>query len=279
MAVEIETTGERVVESSYLTSAGGYLIYLMHMAAYRLAEPFCRGKRVIELGCGTGYGASHIAEQAHEVHAVDVASDAIDYARHHYAKPNLAFELVKEGQPLPFPDQSFDVALSFQVLEHVRDDTAYLAEAKRLLRSGGTLLLVTPDRRHRLLAGQRPWNRWHAREYGMEDLVARVQEHFHVSAQLYMGLKPPAAELEFQRYRLIKWLSLPWTFPGVPERWRQWGLSMLHALRRRRRRAEHTVYQPNFGPEVIEIGEQVAYPVNLIINATRPADAANQSRG
>lgn len=273
MSAEMETTGERVIESSYRGSPGAYVIYLMHMASYRLAEDRCRGKRVLELGCGTGYGAKHLAALAEHVEAIDVAADAIEYARSHYASPNLHFRQVLPGARLPYPDGSFDVVLSFQVLEHVADETMYLSEAARVLRNGGELLLVTPDRRHRLFPGQRPWNRWHLREYSMESLVKLVARDFEVKDSFWMNLRQDVAPLELRRYRLLKWASLPFTFPGVPERWRQWGLALMHRIRGGNR-ASGGNYEPDFGPEVIEFGRPGDRTVNLIVHATKRADGA-----
>src|SRR3546814_14268249 len=106
---------------------------------------------------------------------MDVAGYAIAYAKSHYTNENLHFLKVQADSPLPYPAASFDVVLSFQVIEHVLDDDAYLREARRILKPGGTLVVITPDRKNRLLPGQKPWNRWHVREYGMSDLVERIE--------------------------------------------------------------------------------------------------------
>lgn len=264
-----EMTGERVLEAAYQTSPGGYLIYLMHIASYRLAEAYCAGKVVLDLGCGTGYGASHIADLAHSVCGVDVSAEAITFARTQYPKSNLHFETITAGARLPFGDQSFDVVLSFQVLEHVQDDARYVAEATRVLRPGGLLILVTPDRQHRLLRAQRPWNRWHVREYGMKELLELIKKDLVVKDAFYMGLKGEGVALEFNRYRFLKWATLPFTFPGAPEGWRRFGLALLHRLRPAR---SHENFKPAFGPEVIEFSHEVTHPVNLVVIATRPTE-------
>lgn len=232
MATELEVSGERLIEDEYRKTPGGYVIYLMHLASYRFAEDFCRGRRVLDLGCGSGYGAAQIARVASNVHAVDVSEQSVAYAREHYPCENVEFSVIKPDAPLPFSDESFDVVLSFQVIEHVRDDRSYLREAARVLSPQGTLVLITPDRRNRLFPGQQPWNRWHLREYSETACLKLVEESFVVEKTLRMGASGAAASLELKRYRLLKWLTLPFTLPGFPSAWRRFGLNLLHGLKK-----------------------------------------------
>src|SRR6185369_7078285 len=82
-----EFTGERLIP-------GEVDIDLLneHMARYHFAVRLARGKRVLDAGCGAGYGSSALAEVAESVTAVDIAAEAVDYARSHYPAANLAFE-------------------------------------------------------------------------------------------------------------------------------------------------------------------------------------------
>lgn len=162
--------------------------------------------------------------------------------------------------------------LSFQVIEHIIDDSLFLAEAARVLRPDGRLLLVTPDRQYRLLPGQRPWNRWHVREYAMDDLLRQVSRHFRVIDHLYMNLRADVMHLEFRRYRLLKWITLPFTFPGAPEKWRQFGLGLLHCLGKRHSPAGGP-YVPEFGLDVIELARSPANSVNLVVIAAADGKA------
>lgn len=67
--------------------------------------------------------------------------------------------------PLPFRDASFDWVISFQVIEHIRDDRAFVAEIHRVLRPGGRFLVTTPNAPMSLTR-----NPWHVREYTPEEL-------------------------------------------------------------------------------------------------------------
>ena len=268
MTMELEPTGERVIEEHYRRSLGGYVIYLMHAASYRLAEPYCRDRRVLDLGCGSGYGSARIAAFAKQVHAVDISAAAIAYASEKYKScANLSFAQIKPDAPLPLRDASFDVVLSFQVIEHVYDDQVYLSEASRVLQKDGVLILITPDRRHRLLPRQKPWNRWHLREYGATGLRKLVERDFDVQRALLMGARPDVAQIELRRYRRLKWLTLPFTFPFLPEAWRRAGLDWLHLVRGDGSTGEMLASEPDFGEEVIEFAASVPSSLNVVLIA------------
>lgn len=267
MTVNLELSGERMIEEEYRGSLGGYIIYLMHSASYRLAKGYCSGKRVLDLGCGSGYGAARIADVAKQVAAVDVSAEAIAHADEHYVRPNLSFSRIEADAPLPFVAASFDVVLSFQVIEHVSDDAAYLHEAARVLTRQGVLILITPDRENRLLPWQKPWNRWHVREYDSLQLRALVDHDFDIRSVLKMGARSDVAEIELRRYRRLKWLTLPFTLPFIPDVARRAGLNWLHRFRNRRPEIRMS-HEPEFGEESIEFSESVAKSLNLVLIAT-----------
>lgn len=277
MSSELEATGERVIEEAYRRTLGGYVIYVFHAASYRFAENYCSGKRVIDLGCGSGYGAARLASIAAEVVGVDVSANAIAFAQDRYPARNLRFEAVASGEKLPFPDASFDVAISFQVIEHVADDAAYLREAKRILKPGGTLLLITPDRRFRLLPGQKPWNRWHVREYSVASLRRLISGVFELHYFLLMGADWSIAGIEIRRYRMVKWLTFPLTLPLMPELVRRRGLDLVHALlaRRVKPKGHDSEHNPDFGFDEtsVDIAESVQNPLNLVVVAKKSEDA------
>lgn len=228
---DLEVSGERMIEDAYVRSLDAYVIYIMHTASYAFAQKFCVGKVVLDLGSGSGYGAARIGKVAARVEGVDVDDGAVEFARQRYSSENVSFSRIEAGKALPFPDASFDTVLSFQVIEHVQDDDGYLMEAHRVLKPGGVMVVVTPDRQHRLLPGQRPWNRWHVREYSSAQLERKVARRFTVEASLKMGAPWKVAGVELRRYRKTKWLTLPFTLPIMPDVMRRKSLDILHRLR------------------------------------------------
>lgn len=258
-----------MIEAAYVRSVDAYVIYIMHIASYAFAEQFCAGKIILDLGCGSGYGAARIGEHAEKVHGVDVDEDAVAFAQQRYSRDNVSFSKIEGGRALPFADASFDVVLSFQVIEHVWDDGGYLREAQRVLKPGGVIVLVTPDRKHRLLPGQRPWNRWHVREYSRAQLEHKVGQYFDIAASLKMGAEWDVAGVEMRRYRKTKWLTLPFTLPVVPEVLRRRGLDFLHSLRSRPGKVEADKKIPvaefGFDEGAMLISEDPPNPLNLMV--------------
>lgn len=274
MKIELEPTGERVLEDAYLQSRGTYTIYAMHAASYTFVQAICTGKKVLDFGCGSGYGTRRISEFAQEAQGVDVASDAVEYAKARYRNDNLHFLQIDPQSPLPFPDGSFDVLLSFQVIEHVSDDDAYLREAHRLLKPGGTLVVITPDRESRLLPGQKPWNRWHLREYAMPQLADKIRRRFQLKSELRMGARWEIAATEIRRYTRTKWLTLPVTLPFIPEPLRRGALDLIHTLigkPKAGKASRQQATQADYGFDETDfiISADPPNPMNLILVAER----------
>lgn len=265
--MKLEPTGERMILEHYKSSPEDYVIYLLHIATYDFAEQFTRGKRVLDYGCGSGYGAARIARSAGHVTAVDVADDAIDYARTQFPADNLDFRTIDPLRPLPFGDGSFDTVLSFQVFEHVADTSHYLSEIRRVLRPGGQLVLVTPDRSTRLLPMQKPWNRWHLKEYDAHALEQCVLRSFRNVEVLRMSGQREVIDIELRRCKRLMWMALPFTLPFIPDRARVAMLNMVHALRGRKP-STHEPLEFDFDESAITIGPDLSPSLNLVVLAT-----------
>ena len=156
-------------------------IRYQHLERYRWAGQFVAGRQVLDAGCGMGYGSAQLAEAgASRVHGFDCCAEAVAFAARSYSRPNLSFA-VAAADRLPVPDGSYDVYLSFETVEHVEDDLGLLAEAARVLRPGGLLHISTPNR-ELLDPGtsfeDKPFNRFHIREYCRGELAARLERHF-----------------------------------------------------------------------------------------------------
>lgn len=107
-----------------------------------LLERVSSGDRVLDVGCGEGRFAVELLGAGARVVGIDVAEEPLRRARARH--PGLELRLVPEAGPWPLQDASFDVVWAGEVIEHVVDTSAWLSEVRRVLRSGGSLVLSTP---------------------------------------------------------------------------------------------------------------------------------------
>jgi SAM-dependent methyltransferase len=97
------------------------------------------GRRVLDIGCGIGTYVTKFAQHGANAFGIDVAFDRVQ--KGHALK--LAQAL---SEQVPFPDGTFDMALLHEVIEHVQDDRQTVAEAVRIVRKGGRVLIFAPNR-------------------------------------------------------------------------------------------------------------------------------------
>ena len=272
-----ELTTERIDPSFYLSSRTDAFLYACHLATYDFASRHVEGKRVLDFGCGIGYGTHRIAPRCASIVGVDVSEDAIAEASRRFESPGLSYQRIQpaERAPLPFEDGAFDVVLSFQVFEHLTDPDAYLQEVRRVLAPAGLFICVTPERGPRLFPWQRPWNEFHVEEYSQEQLASHLRRFFPSVEVAGMSARPELLELEMARVRKLKWTTVPFTFPKAPERLRVRGLQWLKKLQGSRKvvgagSAARSLEDWDLGPEDIDVFTKDTPSFNVVCLA-RPA--------
>jgi len=164
-------TGERVIPGEVDVD-----LLNEHLARYSFAARLCRGKRVLDAGCGVGYGAARLATQARRVIGIEIAPEALAMARERYALPALEF-LRGDCRSLPFASGSFDLVVAFEVIEHLQDWDALLAESRRVLADWGALIVSTPNRVYYGEHREAP-NPFHVHEFDYTEFQAALEKHF-----------------------------------------------------------------------------------------------------
>ena len=151
-------------------------VYKEHIGRYNFAVQLVKDKRVLDIACGSGYGAAMLVESgAKEVVGGDIDDEVIRAAKDRYKNSNLNFEKVN-AEELFFNDEYFDVVVSFETIEHIKDYKKYLSEIKRVLRPGGLLIISTPNRKitHRLGIN----NPYHIKEFILNELREELEGYF-----------------------------------------------------------------------------------------------------
>lgn len=174
MASPQKWTGERL-ETGIFTETT-----IEHLHRYALARELAKGKTVLDIACGEGYGSNLLAETAAAVTGVDSNEITIQAARKKYIKSNLVFN-TGDAAKIPAADHAFDLVVSFETLEHVSAHDAMLAEIKRVLRPGGLLLISTPDKKNYSdRTGYK--NPFHLRELYVEEFTNLLKRFFRNQA-------------------------------------------------------------------------------------------------
>ncbi len=142
-------TAERVS-----TELSDNFVFQRSRLAYHLAAERIYGN-VLEIGTGAGYGIEIIAPKATHFTTIDKFNGVEKICK----ASNVEF-VEATVPPLPFADDSFDCVISFQVIEHIKDDKKFIQEVHRTLRPDGIFIVSTPNITMSLTR-----NPWHIREY------------------------------------------------------------------------------------------------------------------
>jgi SAM-dependent methyltransferase len=176
--MQMAFTGER-----YVPELRGQ-IYYEHLHRYMLAFAMARDLDVLDIACGEGYGAAYLAVVARSVVGVDIDIASVRHAAARYTAMNLSFR-VGSCTHIPLPDNSVDLVVSFETIEHIDEQERFLSEISRVLRPDGRLIISAPNK---LIYSDRTGyqNPYHVRELYFDqfrDLLSNRFAHVQVYGQ------------------------------------------------------------------------------------------------
>jgi SAM-dependent methyltransferase len=186
--------------------------YAEHLKPYEFLRNVSLGKKILEVGCGDGYGSAYLAEVAEEVIGIDYEEKVILEAQNKYKKINLNF-VAMDATKLRFKESSFDIVCSFQVIEHIPENKllSYLSEIKRVLKDDGEFYLSTLNLEHTMkLPLTYKKNPAHCKEFTLPELKGLLLNVFP-NIEIY-GL---FLTLKHRFYQRVKKIGV---FNFLPER-------------------------------------------------------------
>ncbi|HEX3484979.1 MAG TPA: class I SAM-dependent methyltransferase [Micropepsaceae bacterium] len=137
---------------------------------------------VLDIASGKGFGGNIMAEVAASVMCADLDRAKLDEGRTLFPRANLTFSC-EDVTATRFPDNSFDVVVSMETIEHMDDVDLYLGELKRVLKPGGRAILSTPQNS----IGHIPLTPAHIHEFSLDELRSSCGRHFEI--ETIIGLK------------------------------------------------------------------------------------------
>lgn len=168
----LEFTGERIVPGAEnCEPLFAEKMYMEHSARYKLASKFAKGAKILDIGCGVGYGSAILADAgAKSVTAFDLSAEAIVHAKTFYARPTISFET---GDATAFSyEEKFDLIVCFELIEHVPNPDKTFECIMSCLAEDGILVMSTP----RALEEKR--NDFHIHEFAADEFENKFRSLF-----------------------------------------------------------------------------------------------------
>jgi ubiquinone/menaquinone biosynthesis C-methylase UbiE len=180
MSEELKWTGERLVSTKENE------IVIHHLHRYALAIELCKDKNILDIASGEGYGTNLISTVAKNVIGVDIDEEAIEFSKKKYLSKNLQF-LLGSASEIPLENNSIDIVVSFETLEHHDKHLEMFAEIKRVLRPDGILIMSSPDKlNYRDIPNFQ--NPFHVKELYREEFKTLVNNHFNFVKIFYQNI-------------------------------------------------------------------------------------------
>jgi ubiquinone/menaquinone biosynthesis C-methylase UbiE len=168
------------------TRFGSNLVYQEHLARYKFIKRSVQGKSILEVGCGIGDGTFELAKCAERVIAVELDRKRLKLAFDFFSHPHINY-IIMDGCRLGFKDESFDIVISFEVIEHLEDQERYLSEIRRVLKNGGMAIISTPNKDIIRVEGI-PNNPEHVKELNKNEFMYLLEKFFQ-KVELYAQRK------------------------------------------------------------------------------------------
>lgn len=186
-------TAERTNE---VQDRNSYFFY-QHQKVYDFCKKWTKDRTVLEIGSGGGFGTYNISRSAESIVGIDNDAHAVRQSQSLYKNDNLTY--VHSDFRSYFPTRQFDVIISLQVFEHIKEPSIFFDAVKRLLSKNGTLIISTPNG----LKQSFNENPYHYKEYPSEELSTLFNRHFKLVTLYGLHGDKTIMSLEKKRRNLV----------------------------------------------------------------------------
>jgi 2-polyprenyl-3-methyl-5-hydroxy-6-metoxy-1,4-benzoquinol methylase len=149
-----------------------------HMHRYQEAAKLLphSSLNILDIACGSGFGSSFLAQSGNTVIGGDLSEITITECNSKFNQSNLSFKII-DGTNIPYPDEFFDVVISFETIEHTKQYQEMLNEFKRVVKKNGLIIISTPNF---LINSPKGFvtNPFHTQEWIYEDLSKILDQAF-----------------------------------------------------------------------------------------------------
>jgi ubiquinone/menaquinone biosynthesis C-methylase UbiE len=151
-------------------------VFKEHIERYKFASKYSKNKKVLDAACGTGYGSDLLTKSAKEVTGIDISQKTIDFCKKKYLSPNF---LQMNATKIKFKNESVDLIVSFETIEHLKEYENMLSEFVRVLKKQGKLIISTPNKKIRKnFFTEIPNNPFHIQEFTKKEFRKLLQKYF-----------------------------------------------------------------------------------------------------
>lgn len=154
-----------------------------------IANHWCIGKAVIDVGCGIGIGTNILGREAIGTYGIDINEQSARFAEQVFGNQKIKFDTA-DVTKMPRPTATFDVVVAIEIIEHVEDYEAILKGMKRLYdpRRETVFFISSPNRNSPKIKDDGPRNEYHVREWPAGEFYSVLTKHFR-AVVMYDGGK------------------------------------------------------------------------------------------
>ena len=146
----------------------------IHTARYAMAKELCRGKKILDIACGEGYGSRLLLDWgAKDVLGVDISKEAVENAKKNFGTVGLRYlEVDAKNIKDAVKGELFDLIVSFETFEHIPEPELYLSAIAELRSKSGAIIISCPNDWY-TFPDPEDRNEHHARKYTIDEFVEK----------------------------------------------------------------------------------------------------------